>query len=173
MFTGRPQLRLSQFLASGALQTGVFPSPPMMFDVCDRARYAGVIEPLAESAAVRIGPDCLPALPSLRPDGTPDCLVGDVPLDAPQSTPEHALPVCAAGCCAAFSSQPTPTPVNSAIAAACAAEPADCFCAGPRLAGDCYSGAMLSVWRKDNADPPPGTIVNGLCAVDCSSRPPS
>ena len=51
------------------------------------------------------------------------------------------------------------------IAAACTPEPTDaCYCAVKSTTGQCADTVVAGVWRKGNAVPPTGKVVNFRCA---------
>lgn len=169
--TGQPQLRMSRFLTA---LLGGKADPwgyPVRTSACDLVRYAGEANQLGFLRSNWPGPPCLPGLPALRPDSTPDCVVSFVPEASPYSTSTATLPACAARCCDAFAQSPIGYgSTDPALATACADEPADCYCAGPSRTGQCSGTAVLGVWYKDNADPPPNTAVSARCAFACPVR---
>ena len=165
--TGQAQLRLSKFADS-------FFAPPLpwqwsrQINLCEPTQYSEALSGLGSTILKGFGLDCLPAPPKLNADGTPACLVGDVPKDRPDHAPESLLPLCSPGCCDAFDhrisrSTPQSDPV---IRAACQPEPADCYCA---LASQqaCPGSALVTTWRKDGADDPPNKVTSVRCAVQC------
>lgn len=175
LITGSAQLRLASFVASLSRELGESPSDfAESVSVCAPTAYAQAVLPLATSIGLGRVASCLPGLPRLRPDGSPLCEVGDVAIDFPAATPAVPMPLCDSGCCTAFansaSARPSGDPV---IAAACAAEPADCYCAVvSNVAGICPGGARLGVWRKDNAEAPPDSVTSLRCATQCALGTP-
>jgi hypothetical protein len=138
---------------------------------CDLAGYTAEVNQLGFVLSSWPGPACLPGRPALRPDGSPHCTVSITPEAAPYSASTEALPPCAPRCCDAFASSHVGYgPTDPSIAAACANEHADCFCALPSRTGQCSSTAVLGVWYKDNADPPPQTAISARCAFACPDR---
>ena len=168
-YTGKAQLRLSKLFAEVAQRVADPPSMPR--SVCAPESYPDVFAPLGQTILVKWAASCLPGLPVLRPDGSPDCAVGDVPDDSPHAAPKVLLPACGTSCCAAIAGGPGPPQLDPAVVSACANEPADCFCAGPsKIPGCGAQGGSFGVWRKDNADPPPGTVVNSRCSLQCPTE---
>ena len=73
-----------------------------------------------------------------------------------------------------MSASPYPdTPsLDPSIVAACLPEPTDCYCLF-RNNGFCEGwwevDASISVWRKDNGDPPPNRFTTIRCAAQCAA----
>lgn len=167
-YTGQPQLRLAQLFAALNPESNRWGEPLQPVNVCAPADYVSALEPFAVRIIREFGPSCLPDLPATLPDGSPACMVGDVPLESPDAAPETLLPVCGATCCTAFSQSYRPPQLDPLLQSACAAEPADCYCAVPTELSRCrFSGATFGVWRKDNRDAPPGTALSIQCARQC------
>lgn len=164
--TGQPQHRLAElFTALNHSHSSRFAHPA---SVCEPADYLSAFEPITTRVIIDYLPACLPNVPARLPDGSPACLVEDVPLDS-RGAPARLLPVCSAGCCAAFVDRYLPAAIDPKIREDCAAEPADCYCVTPHAQGHCRdSGLAFGTWRKDNADPP-DTLINVRCALECPS----
>ena len=167
--TGLPQLRLSRFLI-GLLggRTDRYGTPAVRTSVCDLKGYESELSPLTRQSLIRPVPQCLPGLPRLRDDGSPACTVGYVPEGYPYSSPPVTLPPCAARCCDAYAvSYYGLGSLDPQIAAACADEPADCYCAVADRGFSCRNHTVFGVWHRDNGEPPPGMAVSARCAVRC------
>lgn len=169
--TGQAQLRLSQFLAAVNPRRSPWDRAPPEVSVCSPADYFGAFDPLGIKIHERWAPTCLPGLPVFLADGSPACVVGDVPYDSPQAVPESPMPVCGAQCCGALAASFFPPQKDHGIQMACAGEPADCYCAAPSRSLECGGNAELRVWRKDNGDSPADTIVSSRCALQCTVPP--
>lgn len=172
---GNAQLRLSRFARPFQL-----PNRPSWRlearsqSICDPTQYAQPFGRLMDSIGRKIGPACLPVDPKIGPDGLPLCLIGDVPENNNLSIPDQLMPLCGPGCCQAMSASPYPyTPsLDPSIVAACLPEPSDCYCLF-RNNGFCEGwwevDASISVWRKDNGDPPPNRFTTIRCAAQCAA----
>lgn len=163
---GQPQHRLGElFTALNRSHSGRLTHPA---SVCDSADYLSAFDLITERVISDYAPECLLDVPARLPDGSPACLVEDVPLD-PRGAPARLLPVCSAGCCAAFGDRYLPAALDPKIRKSCAAEPADCYCITPSDQGRCRDSKLaFGAWRKDNADPP-DTFINVRCALSCPS----
>ena len=85
--------------------------------------------------------------------------------------------MCSAKCCNYFATDDKPNAANdpnlmpnphlAAEMAACSADP-DCYCAVPSKINCGTNGAVAGLWRKNNAAPPSGKVVNFQCAVPIS-----
>ncbi len=138
-----PQLRLSRFLRGFKNTAEV--------NICQPDTIVGAMEKMAYGMA-RLAVGVL------------SCQVGDVD-DAPDHGPPSALfPACGAGCCAAWASAETPLPQEASIVAACAGEPAECYCAVPSTQADvCPGGSVAGVVRKGPA--PAGKLTTFACTA--------
>jgi hypothetical protein len=172
-FSGEAQVRLSH-LAAG-LSAG-FRSVPEA-SVCSPGGYADALQTVLDwPVACRFSATCFPGEPRTLPDGSPACLVGDVPEDLPDAVPDRLLPACAASCCAALASAGATCsdtwPESTAVA--CKNEPADCYCLAAASPEFCGGGSVVGVWRKGNVRPPPTMITSFRCATqdsDCGPPP--
>lgn len=96
---GQPQQRLSR-LAAAFSQSG-WPVP--VVSICDPQSYLSAVgAALVDDLRCHIELLVLPGAPQARPDGSPLCLVGDVPFGQPDAAPDNLMPVCSASCCAAM-----------------------------------------------------------------------
>lgn len=164
--TGQPQHRLAElFTALNQTHFNRFTHPA---SICEPADYLSAFDLITARVFIEYAPECLSDVPARLPDGSLACLVEDVPLDS-SGAPARPLPVCSAGCCAAFVNRYLPAALDPKITKACAAEPADCYCIAPHEQGRCReSGLAFGAWRKDNADPP-NTLTSVRCALECPS----
>ncbi len=155
---GRPQIRLSALAAQlpGSVEASV----------CDSARYGDALASIARTITSRLTVACLDAAPRAGADGTPVCVVGDVPSATPDAVPSRAMPLCGASCCAAWAAAARPSASDPAVAAACRGEAATpCYCALRSGATDvCSGGALAAVWRAGGAASPDGTVTRFACA---------
>ena len=159
-----PQLRLSKF--SAALQKE-FPTSGAFAEanICQPMLVSEVWEQyLGFGFRRRYGlPFSLRELPAVQADGSPACLVGDVPYQEDTGTPQRYFPACSAACCdKLLVDRIGQDGFSEATVSACQAEPSDCFCAGPAQL-DSWSPASLQVWRYQNRDPPPATRISVRC----------
>lgn len=165
-FFGQAQLRLSTFIRR-------FQSKNISENsICDAQNYPAALSVIADNIIKQFPVDCLPK-PPRRDQGVPQCAVGYVDANNPKNTPDVPLPACSARCCDYFATDPAPNEANNeklvpnphleAELAACSADP-DCYCAVPSQI-NCGTGAVAGLWRKGNAPPPSGKIVNFQCAV--------
>ena len=101
-------------------------------------------------------------------------MVGDVDSTTPDANPEKYFPLCTSGCCDAWASTSTPSLSDKGIQAACAGETTEaCYCAikskdasvckAGTPEGGVNGGVVTGVWRKNNANPPAGKVVNFRC----------
>jgi hypothetical protein len=168
---GQPQFRMSQ-LANlfGKDSDGISNAPQL--NVCDTANYPAALDTIAKTLEKKLVP-CLP-ITLKTVNGQPICLVGDVDSATPDAVPEKYFPTCSTGCCDAWASTSTPSLADKGIQAACAGETTDaCYCAikskDPNVCkagtpeGGVNGGVVTGVWRKNNANPPAGKVVNFRC----------
>ena len=168
-YYGQPQLRLSHWLA--ALPEPYWLNP--MANICDPQDYStSVLAPVENQILNSAVLNCLSIEPKLRPDGTPDCVVGDVPSTSLSASPSVVMPVCNPRCCAAMADPKNyrwSWSWNDATVAACRNETVDCFCL-PRSEACGYGsnsdGTAVGIWRAGNADQPPSTVISIRCAVE-------
>jgi len=168
-FFGQAQLRLSSFIRRFQ------PSNVSENSICDASKYPSALSVIADQIITKFPVDCLRKPPKTS-GGTPQCTVGYVDASNPNNTPEVPLPACSARCCDYFATDPAPNEANNlklspnphlaAELAACSADP-DCYCAVPSRV-NCAGGAVAGLWRRGNAPPPSGKIVNMQCAVAAS-----
>ena len=165
-FFGQAQLRLSSFVRKFQ------PSITRENSICDADNYPSALSGIAKAIINSFPAYCLQK-PPITDKGTPECVVGYVDASNPHDTPEVMMPACSAKCCNYFATDPAPNDANDkrlspnphlqAELAACSGEP-DCYCAVPSQL-NCGAGAVAGLWRKDNAPPPAGKVVNFQCAV--------
>lgn len=165
-FFGQAQLRLSSFIRRFRA-TNISEN-----SICDAQNYPSALSVIANNIIKQFPADCL-SRPPRTASGRPECAVGYVDASNPNNTPEVTLPVCSAKCCDYFATDSAPNEANNAELqpnphlaaeiAACSADP-DCYCAVPSKV-NCGGGVVAGLWRKDNAAPPTGKIVNFQCAV--------
>lgn len=171
-YFGLAQLRLSSFLSR------FNPAFALEVDICDPQRYPellGYIGPLYGSRGI----DCLAVKPSLDCSGQPQCLVGYVDDAQPYATPDSYLSTCSTSCCDSWANSALPygpydasrrNILDPAIAAACAQEAADCYCAVPSNRGLCPGSGVAGFIRKDHTPVAPNKLLNIRCAGE---RPPA
>lgn len=161
---GQAQLRLSLF----ARQFKDLADNPNSLEVsiCDTDHYADALGQMGQRIASKVGVNCLGGLPMLN-NGSPTCVVGYVDESGPHGAPDVRFPVCRPRCCDAWANSPHPTATDPDIMNECMGDITDaCYCAIPsRQSGVCSGAAVAGVWRKNNAPPPPGKVVNFKCAV--------
>lgn len=162
-FFGQAQLRLSTFIRRFAPEVYVEKS------ICDAASYPATLDRIADLLIKK--PICLSGRPT-QLDGAPACLVGYVDANQPNGLPDTYLPQCSASCCHAWATAAQPSTDDPTIQSACAAEQQDCFCAEPHPTS-CTDTAVAGVWRKDNAAPPSGKVINFRCAGTRSPSAPT
>ena len=161
---GQAQHRLSKFASLfGKDVSGLEPEVPEL-SICEIDGYAQALDRIQRSILTKLNP-CLDGFPKTTADGTPICLVGDVDAETPNATPEVAFPACSTTCCSAWGASAEPSVKDPAIQAACAKESAEaCYCAVASTAGVCEK-AIMGVWRKNAAEPPPGKVTPFRCAA--------
>jgi len=159
---GQAQFRMSKFAASFGKDVMGQPNA-IEVSICDIDNYAAALDKIAKAIQKKIQGSCLPLVPKVV-DGKPACLVGDVDENSRDSTPDTYFPACSSKCCNAWAASAEPTPADANIQAACMAESSDCYCAVKSTANQCPTSVVAGVWRKGNAMPPPGKVVNFRCA---------
>ncbi len=168
---GQPQFRMSQLANMFGTDTEGLPNAPQM-NVCDTAKYPAALDAIAKAVEKKLVP-CLP-ITLKTVNGQPICLVGDVDSTTPDANPEKYFPLCTSGCCDAWASTSTPSLSDKGIQAACAGETTEaCYCAikskdasvckAGTPEGGVNGGVVTGVWRKNNANPPAGKVVNFRC----------
>ena len=165
-FFGQAQLRLSSFIRKFQ------PSIRSENSICDANNYPSALSGIADAILNSFPAYCMQKTP-ITDQGIPECVVGYVDAANPHDTPQVMMPACSAKCCSYFATDPAPNDANDkrlspnphlqAELAACSGEP-DCYCAVPSQV-NCGTGAVAGLWRKDNAPPPAGKVVNFQCAV--------
>lgn len=162
-FTGQAQLRLSQLAAAFEVNHAAY-----VTSVCEPSKYDETLRNFGTVKLLGYGLNCLPGPPKSNPDGSPSCMIGDVPEETPSDNPKSLLSQCSARCCEAYASRRdfSMPRKNPGIQEGCRDEPADCYCARPSEY-ECQGGAIVSVWRKDGADDPPGQITSVRCGLQC------
>ncbi len=161
---GQAQNRLSSFAKLFGKESDGTPSA-LEVSICDIDNYPAALDKIAEALKQRLLASCLPVTPKLE-NGQPVCSVGDVDENAPNGSPDVQFPVCSTKCCDAWAGSAKPTAMDPNIAAACAAETTEaCYCAVKSTASptQCTDTVVAGVWRKNNAMPPPGKVVNFRC----------
>lgn len=158
---GQAQLRLSKFARQFGKDTDAQPNA-LEISICDIDNYDKALEKIAKAISKKTAATCLPVAPKLQ-EGQPACLVGYVDESNPESTPDEYFPQCSATCCDAWATSKEPTVTDPNIVTACTAERADCFCAAKSKVGLCADTAVAGIWRKGNATPPAGRVVNFRC----------
>lgn len=135
--------------------------------ICDIDRYEDALDQIGQRIASKVQVSCLGGLPTLRSNGSPTCVVGDVDELLPHAAPDVSFPVCRPDCCKAWASSAQPSTKDPDIQNACKGDVTDaCYCAVvSQKPGVCSGTAVAGVWRKNNAPPPPGKVVNFKCAV--------
>jgi hypothetical protein len=157
-FSAQAQVRMTSLLRrfEGWIETST----------CDVAGYPTALQRLAARLLAAVQPQgCLSTGSWTVRDaaGLPVCQVDYVDPSAPGTVPTVPLPRCGAACCTGFKTAPQVEPSEPAIAAACAAEPEDCYCIEERAA---CSGAAGGIWRRTPADPSQRACC--ACRVDPS-----
>ena len=159
---GQAQLRLSKFARQFGKDKDNNPNV-LEVSICDIDAYATALDKIAKAIEKKLVGSCLPVVPKVQ-DGQPVCQVGDVDEANPQSIPDVYFPVCSSSCCDAWANSKEPTASDMTIQAACMAEKSDCYCAVKSKADVCKATVVAGIWRKGNAAPPPGKVVNFRCA---------
>lgn len=139
-------------------------------NICEPLKYRDTLGSFGGTTLKGFLLSCLPAPPKLNADGTPVCLVGDVPKDRPDHAPEYLLPRCSPQCCEAFEHRKgyeIPR-LDPGIQSACQPEPTDCYCVHPSQQ-ECRDTALVTTWRRGGADDPPDKVTSVRCAVQCPS----
>jgi hypothetical protein len=163
---GAPQFRLSQLATMFGLDTKGEPNAPQL-NVCNTDDYPTALDTIAKALEKKLVP-CLDITVKTI-NGQPICLVGDVDESTPDAVPEKYFPTCSATCCDAWASTKTPSLGDAGIQAGCANETTDaCYCAvkskDPTVCTMGVNGGVVTgVWRKNNANPPVGKVVNFRC----------
>lgn len=165
-FFGQAQLRLSTFIRRFQ------PKSISENSICEADKYPSALSVIADNITRTLPADCLRKQP-IMVNGTPECVVGYVDASNPMDTPAVMMPACSAKCCSYFATDPEPNAASDLVATpnphldaellACASEP-DCYCAVPSKL-NCEGGVVAGLWRKGNAPPPSGKVVNFQCAV--------
>ncbi len=159
---GQAQFRLSNFAKLFGKESDGTPSA-LEVSICDIDNYPTALDKIAKAIQKRILASCLPIVPKVE-DGEPVCAVGDVDENSPSGSPDVTFPTCSSKCCDAWASSSMPTAADPNIATQCAGETADaCYCAVKSTVGQCADTVVAGVWRKGNAMPPPGKVVNFRC----------
>lgn len=159
---GQAQIRLSKFARLFGKDKEGQPNA-LEVSICDIDNYPEALDKIAKAIEKKLSGSCLPVVPKTQ-DGKPICLVGDVDEGSPDSSPDIYFPTCSNSCCKAWSESKEPTVADPNIAAACMPEASDCYCAVKSSAGLCTGTVVAGIWRKGNAMPPPGKVVNFRCA---------
>ncbi len=160
---GQAQYRLSNFAKTFGKESDGTPSA-LEVSICDIDNYPTALDKIAAAIQKRLLASCLPVTPKVE-NGLPICLVGDVDENSPDGSPDVLFPQCSSKCCSAWANSSMPTTMDPNIAAACTPEPTEaCYCAVKSTAGQCADTVVAGVWRKGNAVPPTGKVVNFRCA---------
>lgn len=139
-FIGQAQLRLSSFLRGFDSNTRSESS------ICEPEGFAAALAGVTAQLTQALQPfSCLGSASHfvLDAEGRAQCQVG--PPGGAGGRPASTLPRCGAVCCKAWSSAARPIPTDPNIAAACAPEPADCYCVEENAS--CF-GLAGGVWRR-------------------------
>jgi hypothetical protein len=169
-FRGQAQIRLSSFIRrfDPKALAGVTES-----SICNPSNFGTVLTTVQAAIQKALVGDCLDVKPNLDSNGNPACLVGYVDSSQRNGLPDNYLPVCSSTCCNSWAASSTPyvtsassTVLDPTIVTACTPEAADCYCAVANSSANklCPATALTGVWRKGNAAPPAGKVVNFRCA---------
>ena len=160
---GQAQYRLSNFAKTFGKETDGSPSA-LEVSICDIDNYPTALDKIALAIQKRLLASCLPVTPKVE-NGQPVCLVGDVDENSAASSPDVLFPQCSAKCCNSWANSSMPTSMDPNIVAACTPETTDaCYCAVKSTVNQCADTVVAGVWRKGNAMPPAGKVVNFRCA---------
>lgn len=174
-FIGQAQTRLSTFIRR------FDPAIRVEKSICDSSKYPEALQLIANKIQRALGAECLAVKPNRYNvsgtydgvKGTAACQVGYVDSNNRDATPDTLFPQCSETCCRAFANGDylQPSEKDPAIIAACTPEAADCFCAAESSIDaatgkpkNCANTAVAGLWRKGNAPPPAGKVVNFRCA---------
>jgi hypothetical protein len=159
---GQAQIRLSKFARLFGKDKDGQPNA-LEVSICDIDNYPEALDKIAKAIEKKLTGSCLPVVPKTQ-DGKPICLVGDVDEGSPDSSPDIYFPTCSTNCCNTWANSKEPTPADPNIQAACMPETSDCYCAVKSTQDLCNGTVVAGIWRKGNAMPPPGKVVNFRCA---------
>jgi hypothetical protein len=163
---GQPQYRMSQLATMFGKDKDGNDNAPQL-NVCNTDDYPSALDTILKALEKKLVP-CLP-ITLKTVGGLPICLVGDVDSNTPDAVPEKYFPLCSTSCCDAWASTKTPSLADAGIQSACAGETTDaCYCAikskDPTVCTEGVNGGVVTgVWRKNNANPPVGKVVNFRC----------